>query len=87
MKNDKYMLILPGYFKSVFQDSESYLRTDNIKLVLDDYISGFITYDLDPGIYTFEEFSEALLKCLQTKYDRYHLAIVIEFDDIAMKKN
>ena len=85
MKDDKYMLILPGYIKSVFQDFESYLRKDNIKLVLDDYNSGFFTYDLDPGIHTFQDFSEVPLKCLQPKYDRYRIAIDIEYDDIAMK--
>ena len=65
MKDDKYMKILAGYVRSVFQDFESYLRTevdlvqDDVKLVLDEYNSNFITYELDPGIYTFKDISEA----------------------------
>ena len=49
MKDDKYTKILAGYTSSVFQDFESYLRTevdsveDNIKLVLDEYNSSFLT--------------------------------------------
>ena len=53
-----YMNILLGYPRSVFQDFESYLRTeidlveDDIRLVLDKYNSSFITHELQPGIYT-----------------------------------
>ena len=91
MKDEKYMEILAGYVSSVFQDFESYLRTEidlveeDIKLVLDEYNSSFITYELDPGIYTFEDISEALLKILQPEYDGYHNTIDIEYDDITMK--
>ena len=47
MKNEHYMKIVAGYVISVFQDFESYLRTevdlieDDIKLVLDEYNSSF----------------------------------------------
>ena len=58
---------------------------DDIKLVLDKYNSSFITYKLQPGIYTFKDISEALLKILQPEYEGYHNAIEIEFDDITMK--
>ena len=91
MKDDNYMEILAGYTRSVFQDFESYLRTevdldeDDVKLVLDEYNSSFITYELDPGIYTFKDISEALLKILQPEYDGYHNTIDIEYDDITMK--
>ena len=91
MKDDKYMFILNFYVNSVFQDFESYLRTevdlveDDIKLVLDEYNSSFITYELEPGIYTFKDISEALLKILQPEYEGYHNAIDIEFDNITMK--
>ena len=50
MKDDKFMNIVAGYVISVFQDFERYLRTevdlveDDIKLVLDEYDSSFITY-------------------------------------------
>ena len=67
MKDVGYMNIVAGYVSSVFQDFESCLRTevdlveDDIKLVLDEYNSSFITYELQPGIYTFKDISEALL--------------------------
>ena len=56
MKNEQYMNILAIYTRSVFQDFESFLRTqidlieDDIKLVLDEYNLSFITYELEPGI-------------------------------------
>ena len=91
MEDDKYMFILNLYVNSVFQDFESYLRTevdlveDDIKLVLDEYNSSFITYELEPGFYTFKDISEALLKILQQEYEEYHNRIDIEFDNITMK--
>ena len=91
MKDGEYMKILAGYVSSVFQDFESYLRTevdlveDDVRLVLDEYNSSFITDELEPGFYTFKDISEALLKILQPKYDGYLNAIDIEFDDITMK--
>ena len=91
MKDDKYMEILAGYTRSVFQDFESYLRTevdlveDDIKLVLDEYNSSFITYELDPGIYTFNDIGEALFKILQSEYPGLNNTIIIKFDDIIMK--
>ena len=74
MKDDKNMKIVAGYVSSVFQDFEIFLRTevdlveDDIKMVLDEYNSSFITYDLQPGIYTFKDNSEALFNILQTEY-------------------
>ena len=62
---------MAGYISSKFEDFESYLRTevdlveDDIKLVLGEYNSSFITYELTPGISTFKELSEALLRILQ----------------------
>ena len=58
MKDEQYMNILAIYTRSVFQDFESFLRTqidlieDDIKLVLDEYNSSFISYELEPGIYS-----------------------------------
>ena len=66
MKDEQYMNILAIYTRSVFQDFESFLRTqidvieDDIKLVLDEYNSSFITYELEPGIYSYREISLAL---------------------------
>ena len=86
-----YMNFLAGYPSSVFQDFESYLRTEidlvevDFRLVLDKYNSCFITYDLQPGIYTFKDFSEALFKILQLEYLACNSEIAIEFDDITRK--
>ena len=91
MKDVGYMNIVAGYVSCVFQGFESYLRTevdlieDDIKLVLDEYNSSFITYELQPGIYTFKDISEALFNILQTEYPGPSNVIVIEFDDITRK--
>ena len=92
MKDDKYMEILARYTTdSVFQDFESYLRTevdsveDDIKLVLDEYNSSFITYELGPGIYNFKDISQALFNILQSEYPGPSNVIDIEYDDITMK--
>ena len=91
MNDDGYMDILARYTSSVFQDFESYLRTevdlveDDFKLVLDEYNSKFITYELEPGIYTFEDISEALFNILQSDCPGDCNVIVIEYDDINMK--
>ena len=91
MKDDKYMFILSGYSSSIFQDFDSFLRTqidlveDDIKLVLDEYNSSFITYEIPPGIYTFKDISEVLLNFLQSEYKCDFKKIVIEADDITRK--
>ena len=91
MKNEQYMNIVAGYVSSVFQDFENYLRTevdlveDDIKLVLDECNSSFITCDLEPGFYTFKDISEALFNILQPKYPEPINTIVNEFDDITRK--
>ena len=91
MNDEQYMNILAIYTSSVFQDFESFLRTqidlveDDIKLVLDEYNSSFITYELEPGIYTFKDISEALLNIIQFEYPGPSNVIDIEYDDITMK--
>ena len=91
MEDGGYMNILSGYPRSVFQDFESYLRTeidlveDDIRLVLDKYNSSFFTYELDPGIYAFKDLSDALFNILQHEYPKSNSEIVIEFDDITRK--
>ena len=90
MINEQYMRILAIY-SSVFQDFESFLRTqidlveDDIRLVLDEYNSSFNTYELKPGIYTFKDLSKALFNILQPKYPASSSEIVIEFHDITRK--
>ena len=84
MKDVGYMNIVAGYVSSVFQDIKGYLRPeidlveDDVRLVLDEYNSSFITYELEPGIYTFEDFSEALLNILQPEYPEPSSTIVID---------
>ena len=62
MNDEQNMNILAIYTRSVFQKFESSLRSqidlieDDIKLVFDEYNSNFITYELEPGIYTFKKF-------------------------------
>ena len=91
MKVEQFMSILSIYTSSVFQDFESFLRTqidlleDDIKLVLDEYNSNFILYELDPGIYTYKDLSEAPFNILQLEYPESNSEIVIEFDDITKK--
>ena len=58
---------------------------DDVKLVLDEYNSSFITYELEPGIYTFKDISEALLHILKIEYPGPSNVINIEFDDITRK--
>ena len=58
---------------------------DDITLDLDEYKYSFITYEISPVKYTFEDISEALLMFLQSEYKGYHNAIDIEFDDITRK--
>ena len=66
MEDGGYMNILEGYTSSILQDFEGYIRTevdlveDDIRLVLDKYNSSFITYELQPWIYTFKDLSEVL---------------------------
>ena len=91
MKDEQYMNILAIYTRSVFQDFKSFLRTqidlvrDNIKLVLDEYNSSFITYELEPGIYSYREISEALFYILQSEYPQSVSEILIRLDDVTRK--
>ena len=91
MNDEQYKKILAIYTSSVFQDVESFLRTqidlveDDVKLVLDEYNSSFITYELEPGIYSYREISEALFNILQLEYPTSDSKILIRPDDITRK--
>ena len=84
IKDEKYMDILGFYVSSVFQDFESYLRTevemveDDIKFVLDWYNSSFVTNELEPGIYTFKGLSKTLFNILQPKYKLHNKSVDIK---------
>ena len=91
MNDEQYMNILAIYIRSVFQDFESFLRTqidlveDDIKLVLDEYNSNFVTYELVPGIYSYRDMAEALYYILQSEYPSSSSEILIRLDDITRK--
>ena len=91
MKRDKYKKNLAKYKRSRFQDFESFLRTKidlvegGIKVVLDENESSFIIYELQLGIYSFKDISEALLNILQPKYDLFNNSVDIEFNGFTMK--
>ena len=91
MNDEQYMNILAIYTRSVFQDFESFLRTqfdlveDDVKLVLDEYNSSFVTYEIEPGIYSYKDLSEALFHILQSEYPSSDSEILIRLDDITRK--
>ena len=91
MNDEQYMNISAIYIRSVFQDFESFRRTqidlieDDVKLVLDEYNSSFITYELEPGIYNYREISEALFYILQYEYPQSSSEILIRLDDVSRK--
>ena len=91
MKDDKYMDIFDFYIMCKFQDFESFCRTevdsvkDDIKMVLYEYNTSFVTYELQPVTYTFEDFSEALFNIFQPDYPGAGTVIDTEFDDLTRK--
>ena len=91
VKDDNYMYVLSGYSSSLFQDFESFLTTevdlveDDIKSVLEEYNSSFITFEIPPGFYIFKDISDTLLNFLQSEYKGDFNLIVFEYDDITMK--
>ena len=83
---DGYMILLFGYSASSFRDFESYLRLvvgldeKDIQLILKEYNSYFITYELTPGIYTIQNISDAI----QT-FSGHQEIVQVEYDDISMR--
>ena len=79
------------YIDSTFQKFESFLRTEidlvehDFRLVLNEYNSSFITYELEPGIDTFKDISEVFFKILQHEFGGFNKSVGIELDDITMK--
>ena len=80
-KHDGYTILLTGYANSSFRDFESYLwiiiglEEDDIQLILKQYNEKFVTYELDPGNYTIEDFKKAVYplgdheRTLEIEYD------------------
>ena len=58
---------------------------DDIKLVLDEYNSSFVTYELNPGIYNYRDISEALFYIFQSEYPSSDSENLIRLDDITRK--
>ena len=58
---------------------------DDNNLVLDQYNSSFNTYELEPGIYSYKDISEALFYILQSEYQSCDSEILIRLDDITRK--
>ena len=83
---DGYMILLLGYSRSLFRDFESYLRIvvglleEDIQLILKEYNSHFITYELTPGIYSIQDISDTI-----HTFSGHIETIQIEYDDISMK--
>ena len=75
-----------GYARSPFRDFESYLRTvvglekDDIQLILEQYNSNFVTWELSLGISTIRDISKAVY----TMGD-HDWTLKFENDDISKK--
>ena len=75
-----------GYSRSLFRDFESYLRIvvgldeEDIQLILKEYISHFITYEITPGIYTIQDISDTI-----HTFSGHSEIIKIEYDDLNKK--
>ena len=84
--SDGYTILFLNYSRSQFRDFESYLRIrvgldeEDIQLILKEYNSHFITYQLSPGIYTIKDISDVV----QT-FSGHGVIIEIEYNDISMK--
>ena len=91
MEDGEYMNVVAGYTSSILQNFETYLRAvvglveDDFRLVLEEYNSSFISYELQPGLYTFKDLCEVLSRKLQLEFDGVENATDIEFDDYNMK--
>ena len=79
-------MILLGYVRSPFSDFGSYLRIvvgldeEDVQLILKQYISHFITFELSPGIYTIQDISHAI-----HTFSGHEGRLQIEYDDMNMK--
>ena len=74
------MLVLCLKILEVFKGTEVDLFENDIRLVLDEYNSKFITYELEPCIYTFEDLSGGLFNIPQPEYELFNNSADIEFD-------
>ena len=86
VSTDDYIIQLMGYAGSPFRDFESYLRVVvgldevDIQLILKQYNSNFVSYELIPGIYTIKDISETVYIM-----GDHEGSSKIENDDVSMK--
>ena len=84
--SDGYTILLLNYSRSQFRDFESYLRIkvgldeEDIQLILKEYNSHFMTYELSPVIYTIQDISDAV-----HTFSGHSEIIEIEYNEISMK--
>ena len=84
--SDGYMMLLLGYARSPFRDFENYLRIvigldeEDFQLILKQYKSHFVTYELTPGIYTIQDISDTI-----HSFGGQSEIVEIEYDDITTK--
>ena len=84
--SDGSTILLLNYSRSQFRDFESYLRIrvgldeEDIQLILKEYNSHFITYELTPGIYRIKDISDVI-----HTFSGHTEDIEIEYDDISIK--
>ena len=83
---DGYRILLMGYGRSPFRHFESYsgivvgLDEKDIQLILKQYNSHFITYELTPGIFNIQDISNAI-----HTFSGHSEIIKIQYDDISMR--
>ena len=83
---DGYIILLMGFARSPIRVFESYLRIvvsldeEDIELKLKQQNSNFVTYEILPGVYSFEVISKAV-------YTMRDLdgTLQIQYDDVTMK--
>ena len=81
-----YTILLLNFSRSQFRDFETYLRSrvgldeEDFQLILKEYNSHFITYELGPGVYTIKDISDVI-----HTFSGHTEDIEIEYDDISMK--
>ena len=79
-------MLLMGYARS-FRDFESYLRIvaglgeGDIQLVLKQYHSNFVSYEISPGIYSIEDISVVVFTM-----EDHEGTLQIEYDDISSER-
>ena len=69
----------------VFLKTEIGLIEEEIRLVLNEYNSSFMTYEIETGMYTFKRLSETLFNILRPENELFNNSVDIEVNDIIKK--